>query len=139
MIHYSTTQQVVGMELIFKGWVMKNWLNVQQEQEHVTKKLNRIIVKCSVIFYSRAWIHQNEIMHDTGKYREYVIEWYKRLVEKIESGNKPSMRRYVRMQKIDVDKCDTGYIKLWNESTTKMMKEAKVENTNDIRNYFAIV
>ena len=78
-------------------------------------------------------------MNDTGKYREYVIKWYKRLVEKIESGNKPSMRRYVRMQKIDVDKCNTGYIKLWNESTMKMMKEAKVENTNNIRNYFAIV
>ena len=28
---YITMQQVVGMELIFKGWVMKNWLNVQQE------------------------------------------------------------------------------------------------------------
>ena len=25
------------------------------------------------------------------------------------------------------------------ESTTKMMKEAKVENMNDIRNYFAIL
>ena len=127
------------MELIFKGWVIKNWLNIQQEQEQVTKKLNRIIVKSSVIFYSRVWIHRNEIMHDTSKYREYVIEWYKRLVQKIETGNKLSMRRYIRMQKIDVDKYKTGYIKLWNESTTKMMKEAKEEKTNDIRNYFAIV
>jgi len=26
---YTTTQHVVGMDLMFKGWVIKNWLNVQ--------------------------------------------------------------------------------------------------------------
>ena len=77
-------------------------------------------------------------MHDADKYKEYVVEWHKRIVNKIERGNKPSMRRYLRMQKIDVNKCDVGYIQLWNESTMKIFKQAKSENENNIRNYFAV-
>ena len=76
-------------------------------------------------------------MRKTGKCREYIIEWYKRIIEETDRGNKPSMHRYVRMQRIDVEKCDTGCLKLRNESTTKMRKEAKIESMNDMRNYFA--
>ena len=48
------------------------------------------------------------------------------------------MRKYARLQKLDIDKCDTGYIRLWNMSTMKMMKNTKDERVNDIRNYFPI-
>ena len=56
------------------------------------KKLNKIIVKCSVIFYSKAWTHRNEIMYDDVKFREFVIDWYKQIVDEIEKGDKPNMR-----------------------------------------------
>lgn len=123
---------------MFKGWAMKNWIDVQQKQEHVMRKMNKIIVKCSVTFYSKAWIHRNEMLHNTEKYREFVIEWHNRIVNKIEQGRKTNMKRHVRNQKIDVSKCDTGCMKLWNESTMKMMREAKDESENDMRNYFAV-
>jgi len=29
---YATVQHLVGMSLIFKGWVVKNWENINQEQ-----------------------------------------------------------------------------------------------------------
>ena len=74
---YVTTQHLVGMELIFKEWVVKNWLNIQQSQSYTMKKLNKIIVKCSMIFYSKAWTYRNKIMHDDIKFREFVIDWYK--------------------------------------------------------------
>jgi len=135
---YTTTQHVIGMDLLFKGWVVKNWLNVNNKQRHVMKRINKIIVKQSVIYYSKAWKNRNDVLHDTEKYREQVIDWHKRLVENIENSNKPSMRRYVRMQKLDLSKCDTGYIRLWNMSTVKMMKNAKDESVNDIRNYFQV-
>jgi hypothetical protein len=135
---YATTQHVIGMDLLFKGWVVKNWLNVHNKQRHVMKRINKIIVKQSVIYYSKAWKNRNDVLHDTEKYREHVIDWHKRLVENIENSNKPSMRRYVRMQKLDLSKCDTGYIRLWNMSTVKMMKNAKDESVNDIRNYFQV-
>ena len=51
---FKTTQHLIGMDLLFKGWVVKNWINVNHEQSYVMKKLNKIIVKHSVIFYSKA-------------------------------------------------------------------------------------
>ena len=30
--HYVTTQHVIGIELLFKGWVVRNWLNIQDDQ-----------------------------------------------------------------------------------------------------------
>ena len=35
---FMTTQQLIGMDLLFKGWVVKNWLNVNQEQSYLMKK-----------------------------------------------------------------------------------------------------
>ena len=107
---YATTQHAIGMELIFKGWVVKNWFDVQQKQRFTTGKVNKIIVKQSMVFYLKAWKNRNDIMHNSGRYREHVIDWHKRLIKEIEKGNKPSIRKYVRMQRLELDKSDTGYI-----------------------------
>ena len=48
------------------------------------------------------------------------------------------MKRYLRLQKLNIEKSESSYIKLWNKSTVKMMKEAREETVNDIRNYFLI-
>ena len=129
---------MIGMDKIFKGWVVKNWIDMHQLQRLNMKEVNREIVKSSVWYYSKAWKNRNDMLHDKDKYREHVIEWHKRLVETIEKGNKPSMRRYIRMQRLDLEKSDTGYIRLWNMTTSNMMKNAKEELLNDIRNYFQI-
>lgn len=134
---FTTTQQLIGMDLLFKGWVVKNWLNVNQEQSYLMKKLNKILVKHSVMFYSKVWVHRNEILHDTEKCREHTLTWYNNLVVAVENGDKPSVKRYVRMQRLDTEKCETSYIRLWIETTAKMLKEAKKEMVNDIRNYFS--
>ena len=91
-----------------------------------------------MVFYLKAWKNRNDVMHDSERYREHVVDWHKRLIDEIEKGNKPSMRKYAQMQQLDLDKCDIGYIRLWNISTTKMMKYAKDKKVNDIRNYFPI-
>ena len=74
------------------------------------KKINKVIVKQSITFYSKAWVYWNEIMHDNGKYCKYMIEWYRLIVEEVEKGDKSSMRWYVWMQKLDIEKSDTSYI-----------------------------
>ena len=103
-------QHVIGMELLFKDWIVKNWLNMQDEQWLETKQMNKVVVKISVTFYSKVWQHQNEVLHDNGKYSKYVIEWHRQLNDEIEKGYKLNMKKYARMQKLDVKKCDTGYI-----------------------------
>ena len=67
-----------------------------------------------------------------------MIEWYNKLVEKIEKGSKPSMRTYVQKQKLDLERCNTSYIRLLNTLTTRMMRNAIDERVNDIRNYFPV-
>ena len=42
---FETTQHLVGMDLIFKGWVMKNRVNVNEIQSYMMKKLNKANVK----------------------------------------------------------------------------------------------
>ena len=76
------------------------------------KRVNKIIIKYSILFYSKAWKNRNNVLHDTERYREHVVDWHQRLIEEIEKSNKPSMRKYTRLQKLDIDKCNTGYIRL---------------------------
>ena len=109
---YITTQHVIGMELIFKEWVVKNWMDMQQVQSHRMKKINKIIVKNSIIFYLKAWTQRNEVMYNSEKYQNYIIEWYRRIVEAIKKGDKPNMRTYVERQKLDLEKCNMSYIRL---------------------------
>ena len=56
----------------------------------------------------------------------------------IERENWPKTRKYVRKQDINVEKCDNTYIRLWNFTTWKMMKNIVKEKTNDIINCFRI-
>ena len=59
-----TTQSLVGMKHLFRGWIVKNWTNVQEAQPKRMHSINKIVIKQSVIFYAEAWKHRNEIKHD---------------------------------------------------------------------------
>ena len=89
-------------------------------------------------FYSKAWTQRNECFNDKDKYRRYVIEWHKRIINCINEGNRLEMKRYLRSQKIDVEKCDSSYIRLWNVSTLNLMKKTKEEVVHGIRNFFLV-
>ena len=99
-------------------------------------KLNQIIIKQSVLFYSKAWNHRNEILHTPEKYREYVVEWNERIIQKIELGKKPEMIKYLRAYPLDISRCTNSYIRRWNLAAHEFYKKAKDEVVSDIRNYF---
>ena len=124
------------MKNIFKGWVVKGWDNPEKEQSMEMKQVNKMIVKASVLFYSKAWVHRNEMLYNPVKYKEYVVEWHKRIVTLLEQSNRPAMRQYLRVQKIDTDKCSSGYIRHWNISTMEMYKKSDKESLGDIRSFF---
>ena len=75
------------------------------------KRINKIIVKRSVHYYSKAWKHRNEMLHNPEKYQYYMIEWYKNVINLIKHCNKPELCMYARAYKIDIDKCSTSYIR----------------------------
>ena len=76
---YNTTQHIIGMKMIFRGWVVKNWININQQTSISMKRINKIIVKRSVLYYSKSWKQRNEILHCPEIYRRYMIEWYKKI------------------------------------------------------------
>ena len=51
---YLTTQSLIECKHLFRGWMMKNLLNVQEFQVNRIKKVNKIIIKKSVEFHLRA-------------------------------------------------------------------------------------
>ena len=133
---YMTTQQVIGMKMLFKGWSVKNWVNVNVEPSLKMKKINKILVKCSVTFYSKAWKHRNNIMHNIEAYRQFVIQWHKNVIDLIEKSAKPDMRRYLRTYEINAEKCTNSYIRTWNMKAMAMYKKVQNEESRDIRLFF---
>jgi len=113
-------------------------MNILENQPRRIHLLNKIIIKQSVLFYAEAWKHRNEVLHHPETYRSYVIEWYNKVVESIENDNRPEMRKYLQAQKLEVENCDSAYIRHWILSTNEMRKKTKVEVINDIRQYFVI-
>jgi len=51
---FITAQHIIGMKMLFRGWVVKNWMNIDQQTSITMKKINKILVKCSVNFYSKS-------------------------------------------------------------------------------------
>ena len=66
---YVTTQSIVGMKYVFRGWAVKNWRNVNEMQNKTMKRLNKMLVKECVKFYSKAWVHRNETLHNPDKHK----------------------------------------------------------------------
>ena len=56
-----------------------------------------------------------------------------------ENGNKLEMRKYLRIQRLDTQKCNSSYIKNWNLTTIKIFEFAKEDIINNIRMYFQMV
>ena len=77
-------------------------------------KLNEIIINKSVIVYSKVWNYQNDISHTLKKYRQYAVEWYKKLIKRIEIGNKPEMTKYLRVYPFEIRKYTNSCIRRWN-------------------------
>ena len=92
-----TTQSLIRIHLIFRGWIMKNWLNVNEYQPRKMHTLNKIIVNHSVKFYSKAQKNRNEVRHDPIKCKEFVKDWYQKVVEMVKNDNRPELNKYVRM------------------------------------------
>ena len=50
-------------------------------------------------------MHRHEILYTSDKYREYVTDWNKKMVERIEKRHKPEMLKYLRTYPIDEYEC----------------------------------
>ena len=129
-------QWFIGMHQVFRGWVAKNWQNPLEIQPKKMIEVNKIIVRNSVRFYSAAWKQRNDTLHSPENYKMFVTNWYENIIDLINRENRPEMKRYLRQQEIDVQRCDVSYIRHWILGALKMRKITREEKVNDIRRYF---
>ena len=78
-------------------------------------------------------------MHDPDKYKLFVIEQYKNIKDMIMRENRNEIKRYVRIQDLNVETCDALYIRSQILGALKMRKITKEETVNNIRQYFTLV
>ena len=64
---WLTTQSLIRLNHLFRGWIMINLLDIQEFQTIGMRKVNKIIIKKSVEFYSLAWKQRNEVFHNEVK------------------------------------------------------------------------
>ena len=84
---------------------------MQEIQPKRVSQINKIIVKQSVLFYAEAWKNRNDIMHNQDNYRSFVIDWYNKVIALIERDNRPKMIKYLRAQRLNIDRCESTYIR----------------------------
>ena len=72
--------------------------------------VNKVIIKKSVTFYSEVQKYRCEVQHNPSKYKEFVYNWYKNVKEMVENENRPEVKKYVRMQEINLEQYDIAYV-----------------------------
>ena len=58
-----TTQGIIGIDKIFRGYIVKNWHGDDEDCES-HHEINKIIVKKSVEFYVKFWNHRNSCLNE---------------------------------------------------------------------------
>ena len=69
-------------------------------------------------------------------YKTFVSEWHCRIIE---NENRPKLKKYTRMQRIQVEQCDAAYIRYWNLNVLKIRRITKKEKFNNIRRLFIML
>ena len=105
--HYehNTMQSFIGIQILFRGWIVKNWEDSNETQPKKMHNTNKVIARHSVKFYAKAWQHRNDVMHDPVKHRSFVIDWYEQIKDLILAEKSPDIKKYLRSQELDVEEC----------------------------------
>ena len=53
--------------------------------------------------------------------------------------NHPEVTRFVKMQELDLEKCDTACILEWIKRVMAIRRKAKIEVLSNIRQYFNVI
>ena len=75
---YKTNQQHLGMDQIFRRFVVKDWKGVEF---HYSKHnvLNKTLVHHLMYFHRNYQKHRNGACHDPMKQKSRIIEWCNKL------------------------------------------------------------
>lgn len=127
-------QQVLGYDMIFRGFIVKNWFG-KNENAHKHGKYNKAITKLCVQYHWMCLKERNNIMRKKEIKRKYVLEWFDGEVEKAKFHKSKNVRRYVREYTTAVRSQATDQIQRWLIGLNNVTKREKLHEIDDIRRY----
>ena len=77
---FSTNQQHIGFQVLFRGYAVKNWFDMDFSMIKF-KECNKVIVRLCVKYYETCWRHRNKAMHNEEIQRSRMKEWYYNEIE----------------------------------------------------------
>jgi len=134
---YTTSQQYIGIQELFRGYVVKDWIGANFNC-NVFSELNVILVIHAVKFYIECWEHRNEIFHNETKQRSRMINWYIEMKEEIESNDPQQVQLFVRRTALDLNRCNTDTIRTWIQNVIELRKKVKKLPKGDIRRFYEV-
>ena len=131
---YETNQYHVGMQELFRGYVVNDWTEVNFKTKKY-RHLNAIIALECVSFYNRCWKHRIEILHDENKQKERMRTWYEREKEQGRNSNARQIRMYVEKYKFDTRTSSSDTYKRWSMNLKAIERKVEKIPMNDLRRY----
>ena len=112
------------MQQLLKGHAVKlqKGVNFNQRYYH---SLNKMILKCCVLYHVKCGKNRNEACCDTEVQRRRAVN-QKETIEKYSKQNRPmQVKLLARRLKVDVDKCKIETILEWIQNAKKIIKRVK--------------
>lgn len=130
----NAMQQVIGHDVIFRGFIVKDWFG-NGKDELLNRKYNRVIVKLCVQHYWTCWKERNDIMNNKDVKRKFVMDWCENEVKKNALHPSKNVRLYVREYAGKVKNQATDHMQRWLIGLNSVIKREKSHGRNDIRRY----
>ena len=131
---YETSQGIIGINELFRGYVVKDWMSANEhEEKHRT--LNKIVVRKCVEFYVECWKHRNEVCHDNDKQKERLRNWVTKEKESAVRSENAQVREYVRKFVINEKQSEVDKMKKWMLNLKKLKTKIEKVPRGDIRKH----
>lgn len=129
------TQQLLGYGTIFRGIIVRDWVN-GNEFETKYSAYNRIITAKSVTYYYNCRCRRNTRRHSEVVKRKIVREWFKNEITDSDNLRHPVISIYIERGATQIVNRSTNTIQKWLIALHTIRKKGTCNKTADIRSFF---
>ena len=100
--YFITAQKEIGFKFIFRGFILKDWINALTNCRKYSLH-NEVIIQESVKFYALCWEDRNRIYHSKKIQRELLTKQCKAMQEEFQESGDYQIMSYMTLYPIDTN------------------------------------
>ena len=131
--NFTTMQQVIRIDVMFNGYVIKDWFRVNVNTKKCNKN-NKEIVKLCVQCYQKSWNERNKVMNKNVR-RTCILEQFDNEVKKSRIHKSKNVRRHVQENKTNVRDIEANNMQKWLLGLNTVVECEKNHDGNSIHAY----